>query len=193
MTENYYTTSEAARLLGVTVRTVQQWTDKGDMACWKTAGGHRRLMKNSVLRRIEEGLPIGGKAHKRAAMSILIIEDDEALLSLYRLRLAQWPLNVTVYTALNGFEGLVMLGEVAPKLLICDLRLPDVDGCQIIRRISRMQKFEKLTIVVVSGMAPEEINASGGIPLGFELMAKPIDFKRLCAIAKALADDAPLP
>jgi excisionase family DNA binding protein len=193
MTENYYTTSEAARLLGVTVRTVQQWTDKGALASWKTAGGHRRVKPNSVLQKLAEAKPLEGNSHARASVPILIIEDDEALLKLYRVRLSTWSFDVTMYTAPNGFEGLIMLGEVAPKLLICDLRLPGVNGFQIIRTLSRMQKFEKLTIVVVSGMAPEEINASGGIPLGFELMAKPIDFKRLCAIAKALADDAPLP
>jgi hypothetical protein len=49
-----------------------------------------------------------------------------------------------------------------------------------------MQKFEKLAIVVVSGMAHEEITAYGGIPPGVELMSKPIDFKRLAEIAKGL-------
>ena len=193
MTENYYTTTEAATLLGVTVRTVQQWADKGALASWKTAGGHRRVMTNSVLRKLAEDKPIEGNSHARASVPILIIEDDEALLKLYRVQLSTWSFDVTIYTAPNGFDGLVMLGEVAPKLLICDLRLPGVNGFQIIRTLSRMQKFEKLIIVVVSGMAPEEIKASGGIPLGVELMAKPIDFNRLCAIAKALADDALVP
>ncbi|MCX7178861.1 MAG: response regulator [Proteobacteria bacterium] len=186
MAENYYTTRDAAKLLGVSVRTVQQWVDKGDLASWKTTGGHRRVMRNSVLRMVKEDQRIVADSIEKASVPVLIIEDDEALLKLYRMQLSNWSFNVTIYTAPNGFEGLVMLGEVAPRLLICDLRLPGVNGFQIVRTLSTMQKFEKLAIVVVSGMAPEEITAYGGVPPGVELMSKPIDFKRLSEIAKGL-------
>ena len=186
MAENYYTTRDAANLLGVSVRTVQQLVDKGDLASWKTTGGHRRVMRNSVLRMVKEDQRIVADSIEKASVPVLIIEDDEALLKLYRMQLSNWSFNVTIYTAPNGFEGLVMLGEVAPRLLICDLRLPGVNGFQIVRTLSTMQKFEKLAIVVVSGMAPEEITAYGGVPPGVELMSKPIDFKRLSEIAKGL-------
>lgn len=187
MAENHYTTREAAILLGVSLRTVQLWTDKGDLASWKTIGGHRRVMRDSVLRKVEKGLRIAAESREKTSVPILIIEDDEALLKLYRLRLSKWSFDVTIHTASNGFEGVIMVGEVAPRLLICDLRLPGVSGFQIVRTLSRMQKFEELTIVVVSGMAHAEINAHGGIPQGVELMSKPINFARLSEIAKALS------
>ena len=174
-------------MLGVSVRTVQQWTDKGDLASWKTTGGHRRVMRDSVLRRVEEGQRIELVSREKSSVPILIIEADAALLTLYRQRLSKWSFDVTIYTAPNGFEGVIMVGEVAPRLLICGLRLPGLSGFQIVRALSTMQKFENLTIVVVSGMAPEEITAYGGIPPGVELMSKPIDFKRLSEIAKALS------
>ena len=37
------TTREAAEIAGVSTRTIQLWTDAGELACCRTVGGHRRL------------------------------------------------------------------------------------------------------------------------------------------------------
>jgi len=42
------TTREAAELLGVSLRTVQLWVDSGVLQAWKTAGGHRRVSRQSI-------------------------------------------------------------------------------------------------------------------------------------------------
>lgn len=48
MKDKTYTTREVARMLGVTVQTVQRWVDAGHLSAWRTAGGHRRLAVDSV-------------------------------------------------------------------------------------------------------------------------------------------------
>ncbi len=42
------TTTEAARSLGVSVRTIQLWVDSGALQAWKTVGGHRRIPIKSL-------------------------------------------------------------------------------------------------------------------------------------------------
>lgn len=42
------TTRKAAALLGVSLRTVQSWVDKGTLDAWKTVGGHRRVTIASI-------------------------------------------------------------------------------------------------------------------------------------------------
>lgn len=44
------TTGEAAKLLGVTLRTVQLWATAGTLACIVTLGGHRRIRQSEVQR-----------------------------------------------------------------------------------------------------------------------------------------------
>ena len=44
----YCTTAEAARSLGVSIRTIQLWVDGGALAAWKTVGGHRRITLDSL-------------------------------------------------------------------------------------------------------------------------------------------------
>jgi len=39
------TSIEAARILGLAVRSVQLMVDRGDLQAWKTPGGHRRISR----------------------------------------------------------------------------------------------------------------------------------------------------
>ncbi len=43
-----YSTLEVARLLGMAVRSVQLMVDRGELTAWKTPGGHRRILRESV-------------------------------------------------------------------------------------------------------------------------------------------------
>jgi excisionase family DNA binding protein len=179
--ENFRTTREVAKLVGVSVRTIQLWVDQGLLKGWKTDGGHRRISEASVQELLRQ-------RHDHAAareyvLPILIVEDDPALLKLYRMQIATWPFPVDIFTAPNGYEGLVMVGEIAPALLVCDLRLPGVSGFQIVRYLSQIKRYAGMATVVVSGLAHEEIEAHGSLPEKVEVIGKPLDFARLRKIA----------
>lgn len=183
MSSNYLTTREAARILGVSVRSIQQWAEKGWLETWKTEGGHRRISHDSVeklrIKLNEPDVPDKGSE----SLSVLVIEDDESLRKLYLIQLGSWSFVSTIYTAPNGFDGLVLLGEMKPDLLICDLRLPGVNGFQIVRSVRDMMKLKDLEIIVISGLPVPEINAHGGLPERVHVMGKPIHFESLKVIA----------
>jgi len=186
MVENYYTTRDAARILGVSLRTAQQWLEKGYLKGWKTNGGHRRILRSSVSKMLRSKRAAQAPSDGGESLQVLVVEDNEALLKLYRLQIARWELPVMLYTASNGYEGLVLVGKVSPDLLICDLRLPGVTGFQIVRGLSQMPSCQRMTMVVVTALPSEEIEAHGSLPEGVEQMGKPIDFKRLHEIAQSL-------
>ena len=79
-----------------------------------------------------------------------------------------------------------VVGEVAPALLVSDLRLPGVNGFQIVRSLCAMERYKEMVIVVVSGLPTNEIEAHGGLPARVELSGKPINFERLKGIASDL-------
>lgn len=43
-----FTSSQAARYLGVSLATIRRWTDAGHVACYRTPGGQRRFSKEQL-------------------------------------------------------------------------------------------------------------------------------------------------
>lgn len=84
--------------------------------------------------------------HKVSA-TLLIIDDDEVV----RESLAAYleDSNFKVLQALNGLQGLQIFESEQPDLVICDLRMPQIDGLELIRRIR--QTASETPIIVHSG------------------------------------------
>jgi excisionase family DNA binding protein len=187
---NYLTTRQAAALLGISLSTAQQWVERGTLKSWKTRGGHRRILQSSVTEAVAARRAAAAQAQAPYVMPVLIVEDDMHLIQLYQDHIGQWPFAVRSYVAPNGYEGLILAGEVQPKLLVCDLRLPGVNGFNIVRGLCQVERFKDMGIVVVSGLPLAEINAHGGLPERVTVMGKPVDYARLKTIAQALWNTA---
>lgn len=190
----FCTTREAAALLGVSLRTVQLWAEAGLLDAWKTGGGHRRIARTSVERLFlsRPSLPGGNAAAATdSSLRILVVEDDPAVLRVYQRQLARWPMKPSVATARNGFEALVRIGLIKPDLLVTDLHMPDMDGFQMLRQLTAMPELADITMVVVTGLTPEEIEAHGGVPAEIPVLPKPIPFERLRDIATVVAARKP--
>ena len=78
---------------------------------------------------------------------LLIIDDDEVV----RASLAAYleDSGFQVLQAENGLQGLQMFEREQPDLVICDLRMPQVDGLELIRRINKLTS--DMPVIVVSG------------------------------------------
>ncbi|WAJ35969.1 SpoIIE family protein phosphatase [Pseudomonas sp. GOM7] len=84
--------------------------------------------------------------HKTSA-TLLIIDDDDVV----RASLAAYleDSGFEVLQANNGLQGLEVFQQAKPDLMICDLRMPQVDGLELIRRINAMGV--EVPVIVVSG------------------------------------------
>lgn len=172
-------TREAAAMLGVSLRTAQLWVEGGVLSAWKTAGGHRRILKSSVEALLRERkLALQGPA-KPGQFKILVVEDDPDLLKLYRMHVENWGLPVALLTAANGFEGLIRIGETKPDLLIADLNMPGMDGFRMIRSLRNNADFKNMEIVVVTALGKDEIADRGGLPDDISIFTKPAPFSVL--------------
>jgi len=78
---------------------------------------------------------------------LLIIDDDEVV----RASVAAYleDSGFTVLQAGNGAEGLRCFETEQPQLVICDLRMPQVDGLELIRRVAAVDA--DLPVIVMSG------------------------------------------
>lgn len=175
----YCSTSQAASLLGVSLGTVQQMVEDGVLQAWKTTGGHRRILRDSIAALLARR----GGAHPRAdgatEVSLLIAEDDPILQRLYRHTVSNWGLPIRVEIVDNGIDGLVSVGRSVPDVLIVDLLLPGVDGFEMVRTLRADPSLECMDIIVVSGLEDAEIDRRGGLPPDITRYPKPVPFHEL--------------
>ncbi len=89
--------------------------------------------------------------------TILLIDDDPDLLDVYREVFGQLPSQPVIRTASSGARGLAMLETEPVSLLICDLKMPKLDGLQVLSIVRR--KYPDLRTVVLTGVADEQFRS----------------------------------
>ncbi len=118
------------------------------------------------------------------ATEILIIDDETAVRDVIALYLKR--LGYTVATAMDGQSGLDTCRRDNPALVLCDLRMPGMDGLEVLAVLTR--EFPETPVIVVSGMGGLA-DAISALKLGaWDYVTKPIeDFAVLDhAVRKAL-------
>ncbi|HET8796960.1 MAG TPA: response regulator, partial [Thermoanaerobaculia bacterium] len=90
-------------------------------------------------------------AGETANNDVLIIEDDEALLSILRRQLESEGMQVR--TATTGGAAIAMIRRAAPTLIVLDVRLPDIDGFDVVSMLHREERFRRLPLLVYSGLS----------------------------------------
>lgn len=196
--KSFCTTREAAGLLGVSVGTVQLWVESGLLQAWKTSGGHRRVMRDSVERLLRNGSSSSSAVQRPAMLSetmprqlsVMVVEDDPDLLRLYQIRLSEWSMRPIVTCVDNAVSALMMLGRGGPDLLISDLRMPGMDGFAMLRVLDQAPEMKRTKIIVVTGLDAQAVVDQGGLPARIEILSKPIPFDRLLAVATGIVNQS---
>jgi two-component system response regulator HydG len=123
---------------------------------------------------------------------ILIIEDDVDVSMLLKRFLTKN--NYEVITAHSGNKGLQMFEEDNPDLVLCDFRLGDLDGMEVLSRIK--EKNNLTPVIIITGYSDIKI-AVKVIKLGaYDYITKPLfPDEILLTIKKAIdsKDDATMP
>src|ERR1051325_9001589 len=97
---------------------------------------------------------------------ILVLDDDPELLELYGEMLGQLPSKPEIHTANTGARAMALLEAEPFRLLICDLKMPKMDGLQVLSIVRR--RFPELRTVVVTAISDEEFR-SRAYALGVDL------------------------
>ncbi|MCF8099959.1 MAG: response regulator [Desulfarculaceae bacterium] len=88
---------------------------------------------------------------------ILVVDDEKNI----RLSLSQAlaPLGWPVETAVNGEEALGKLDDQSILLIILDLRMPGMDGIEVLRRVSELRPDIRVIIVTAYGTVERAVEA----------------------------------
>ncbi len=180
-----YTSVEAAELLGVSPRTIQIWADNGILPARRTSGGHRRFTESVLEAFIREGNAQAVSASGKTAAAepdrfrILLADDESLVRDLYEATINSWELPIDVTTANDGYDTLIQFGILSPDMVITDLKMPKIDGFQLVKAILESEHSPHTEIVVITCLSEDEIDARGGLPEGVIVFHKPPPFPQL--------------
>jgi CheY-like chemotaxis protein len=108
---------------------------------------------------------------------ILLLDDDSDLLEVYREILARLPSKPEIHTVTSGARALAMLGSEPFSLLLCDLKMPKMDGLQVLTIVRR--KFPQMRTAVLTCIVDEQFRARA-YAMGIDLfLEKPSSGKEI--------------
>lgn len=187
--DSYCGTRYAAKLLGVSVGTVQNLVKRDQLEAWKTQGGHRRIALQSIhnyLSNRNSSLS-ATRVDAESKLRVFVVEDDDDTRVMYRACFDAWgidSLEVDMYE--SCFEALLDMSTTRPHVLLTDLKMPYMSGFELIKVIKERKSFSNLLIIAVSGLNSDQIAMKGGWPNGVQLLVKPIDMEWLRGFFEAL-------
>ncbi|MGE5545944.1 MAG: phosphate regulon transcriptional regulator PhoB [Solirubrobacterales bacterium] len=120
---------------------------------------------------------------------ILIVEDEQALVTLLQYNLAAAGYRTAV--SADGTEGAELVAKLAPDLVILDWMLPGMDGIAVCREIRRRPVSRDLPVLMLTARA-EEADKVRGLNVGADdYLTKPFSLPELLARVRALLRRAP--
>jgi CheY-like chemotaxis protein len=101
----------------------------------------------------------------RNGMGVLLVEDNEDDIELVRRMLEKTGVDADLHVARDGEEALAVLARArghagmappGPRVILLDLRLPDVDGRELLHRIKNDPQLCSIPVVVLTGSQGEQ-------------------------------------
>src|SRR3569623_2080933 len=122
------------------------------------------------------------------AAQVLVVDDEPDLRTLYELTLLRE--GYSVESAATLAEACAQLAAKKFDAVITDMRLPDGQGTELLRRMAAEQRAERCIVMTAYGSAENAVEA---LKAGaFDYLAKPVDLKQFrTVVASAIQEATP--
>ena len=120
-------------------------------------------------------VPASSLSLERAELSVVVIEDDSQLLRTLRDILGRRGYNP--FTAGSAREGLALVERTLPAVALVDLKLPDMDGVEVIDRLTDLSRLTQT--IVLTGNASIESALAALRQRTYDYLVKPVPPEKL--------------
>lgn len=108
---------------------------------------------------------------------VLVVEDDAGTQTLLRKQLTAKGFDVTV--ARNGLDGLMVLEDALPDVIVCDINMPELDGIGFVRAIKAKNETRKIPVIFLTA-SNDARHMVDGINVGARFyLTKPFELNEL--------------
>ncbi len=183
-----------AKICRVSKKTVLNWIYKGALKAFTTFGGHYRIWPGDLKKFMAAaGLDVPFQFHDERQTTFLIVDDDDAYRMLLKEAICSSFPSADVITTEDGYEALLLIGERKPNVLLLDLRMPKLDGFQVLELLRSRKISSPMKIVVLSGYIDDESREKLKLSIADELWEKRKDIHELIGSLRGMleANDFP--
>jgi sigma-B regulation protein RsbU (phosphoserine phosphatase) len=117
-------------------------------------------------------------------MSKLLVIDDDPIIRLF-LKKALQKEGYEISIASDGQEGLELIKQINPDLIICDWMMPIVDGLEVCRQVKGNPKSSTIFFILLTARGSLEDRVKGLDTGADDFLAKPIEIAELQARVRA--------
>ena len=157
------TTFQAAKLCGVSHKSIERWIDSGLLRGFRTPGGHRRLNRSDLLEFVANRRTDGnGSApvERLGPIRVLIVGDepvaDPTITSQFDARE-----RFVLASASSCFEAGILVERFRPQVLVIDLSMDSLDGVAIWHHIRNDATHSGVLVVAVTESTEVARHAAG--------------------------------
>lgn len=172
--KKYLTPNDVGKLLMVSPITVRQWAQKGELPSLATPGGHRRFLREDLIRFAKRrglSLALPGSDEPR----ILVVDDDEPFAAYLLDLFAVLDKPVVTDIAHDGFEAGRKVQTFQPHIVLLDLMMPGINGFEVCRSLKEDPSTSATRVIAMTGYSSSE-NRARILAAGAEqCLAKPFD------------------
>ncbi len=174
------TTGQAAKLCGVNFRTVSRWIDRGLLPAYQLPGtrGDRRVRLEDLRRFMREHDMPDPWAAPAAPRRALVVDDEPSMARAIERVLRQAGFETA--QAADGFQAGALLFSFRPDVMTLDLRMPGMDGIEVLRFLQRTVLPAPLKVVVLSADSEERLRQARELG-AHAVLPKPFDNEVLLA------------
>ena len=97
---------------------------------------------------------------EKTKKKVCIVDDEENIREIYETILKKSGYDVI--TAANGAEGLKLIKEQRPDVVLADIMMPEVDGIEMISEIRKDKDLIGIPVVVMTNIDNEETFKKAG-------------------------------
>jgi len=111
---------------------------------------------------------------------VLMVDDEEDFVTTLAERMKMRDLDSDV--ALNGEQALQFVKDDVPDVMVLDLKMPGIDGMEVLRRVR--QAYPQVQVVILTGHGSEKDEAEARRLGAFAYLQKPVEIERLVRTLK---------
>jgi len=136
----------------------------------------REMMQEPMPRRAEAPEPAPRRADSSAqSLKVLLVDDEEDFVRTMAERMEMRDLGSEV--ALGGEQALQMIEGEIPDVMVLDLRMPGIDGMEVLRRVKNT--YPQVEVIIMTGHGSDEDEEEARRLGAFDYLRKPVDINHL--------------